>query len=57
MTCTIPKDVYLRILDVCKKARLVAVQDTTVLIEFDRDELNDPNIIRILREIIKPYGQ
>ena len=56
MIATVPKEIYLKILDVCKKSRLVVVNDETVLIDFDVPELNDLKINKALKEIFKGYG-
>ena len=55
MIATVPKEIYLKILDVCKKARLIMLNDTTALIDFDADELNDLNINQALWKIFKEY--
>lgn len=53
MICTVPKEIYLKVLDLCKKSRLVMVQDTTVLIDFDNDELNDHDVLILLEKLFQ----
>lgn len=53
MICSIPKKFYLQVLDVCKKARLICVQDIDVLIYFDEEELKDIRLVKKLEKILK----
>ena len=53
MIYSIPKTIYLKVLDLCKKARLVSVQDMNVLIDFDEEELNNKELVKTLEKIFK----
>lgn len=55
MICSIPKNIYLKVLDVCKKARLICVQDADVLIYFDDEELKDIHLVEKLEKILKSF--
>ena len=52
MICLIPKKVYLKVLDACKKARLISIQDIDVLIYFDDEELKDIKVVNSLKKIL-----
>ena len=53
MICLVPKNIYLKVLDLCKKARLIMVQDVNVLINFDEEELNNKELVTALEKIFK----
>lgn len=56
MICSVPKTIYLKVLDLCKKARLISVQDVNVLIDFDEEELNNKALVKTLEKIFKEGG-
>ena len=56
MICSVPKSIYLKVLDLCKKARLVVVNDVNVLIDFNEDELNSKELVKTLEKIFKEVG-
>lgn len=56
MFCVVPKNIYLKVLDVCKKARLLIVNDINVIIEFDDEELKNKELVKTLEKIFKEVG-
>ena len=56
MICSVPKSIYLKVLNACKKARLVMVEDVKVLIDFDEEELNNIELVKTLEKIFKEVG-
>ena len=56
MVCVVPKNIYLKVLDVCKKARLLIVNDINVIIEFDDEELKNKELVKTLEKIFKEVG-